>query len=465
MLSYQEEKDIALQYMIDKIFKIYKISEKDSKSQDLFSLELYVTPDCNQNCSYCYLCKHKDDLYPKELRKPETILKNIKILLDYLIEKGLNPGRLDLFSGEIWDTQFGYDVLEAVYQALVKGLKPGMIIIPSNCSFVLKDDSLNMISNYIEKFKEQGVRLCFSCSNDGWYIDKMARPFNNEEEYELKKGTQAYYDCIFDFCKKQNFGFHPMVSAHGIEYWQENFKWWMDNLIEKDFHVHGSIMFLEVRNDDWTEEKIIHFLKYLNFATDYWINNIFPKIAPENNSKEMFQHWVHHELKSSQLSHYTPLMIGAEEYFPGCTIHRSLVVRLGDLAIVPCHRTSYDEFVGGYFKVENDKIVGVHAENIQVMNQVWLNNMQGSPKCGGCIYSDYCLKGCFGSQFESTGDLLYPCETVCDLYKARFIFLYHKYSKLGVLDEKKDKQMLNIIEKIKDTEDYHKWTKITQQII
>ena len=47
MLSYQEEKDIALQYMIDKIFKIYKLSEKDSKNQDLFSLELYVTPDCN----------------------------------------------------------------------------------------------------------------------------------------------------------------------------------------------------------------------------------------------------------------------------------------------------------------------------------------------------------------------------------------------------------------------------------
>ena len=104
MLSYQEEKDIALQYMMDKIFKIYKLSEKDSRNQDLFSLELYVTPDCNQNCSYCYLCKHKDDLYPKELRKPEIILKNIKILLDYLIEKDLNPGRLDLFSGEIWDT-------------------------------------------------------------------------------------------------------------------------------------------------------------------------------------------------------------------------------------------------------------------------------------------------------------------------------------------------------------------------
>ena len=80
-------------------------------------------------------------------------------------------------------------MLEAVYQALVKGLRPGMIIIPSNCSFVLKDDSLNMINSYIEKFNEQGVRLCFSCSNDGWYIDKMARPFNNEEEYELKKGT------------------------------------------------------------------------------------------------------------------------------------------------------------------------------------------------------------------------------------------------------------------------------------
>ena len=466
MLTYQDEKDLALEYMLDKFFTVYKTpTDKQEFMAQQISLELYLTPDCNQNCSYCYLCKYKDQLYPKELRDFPTILKNTQILLDYLIENNMNPHRFDLFSGEIWDTQFGYDVLETVYQAVLKGFKPVLIVIPSNMSFVLKDDSLSIIDSYMDKFKEKGIKVCFSCSNDGWHLDKMTRPFNNENEYELKKGTKAYYDRLFDFCAKWDLGFHPMISAHGIEHWEDNFDWWMETLIERGFNPLSSIMFLEVRNDDWTDDKIIHYLKYLNHSADYWAEKYFPTQTNPDEALFMFQKWIHHKLNTNHQTNYTPLLLSSHSIHPGCTIHRSVIVRMGDLAIVPCHRTSYDEFIGGHFKVEDEKIVGVHADNIQVMNQVWLNNMQGSPKCGNCPYTSYCMKGCFGSQFESTGDLLYPCKTVCNLYIARFIFLYHKYTKMGVLIEPEDKEIENIINQIKDTEEYKKWTQISLQII
>ena len=39
-------------------------------------IELYITPECNQKCTYCYLQKHMEDLYPKEIRNKEQILKN-----------------------------------------------------------------------------------------------------------------------------------------------------------------------------------------------------------------------------------------------------------------------------------------------------------------------------------------------------------------------------------------------------
>lgn len=398
MLTYQEEKDILLTNMLNKFFTIYKqpLDKMDFLAEQM-SLELYITPDCNQNCSYCYLCKHKEELYAKELRDPKKIVKNTEILLDYFIENKMNPYRFDLFSGEIWGTQLGYDVLETVYQAAKKGFHPKLIIIPSNFSFVLKDESLAIIDQYMEKFKEQDIRVCFSCSNDGWYIDKMTRPFNNENEYELKKGTLAYYERIFEFCKKWDLGFHPMISAHGIEHWCENFDWWTKELTNRGFHPLNSIMYLEVRNDDWTQDKIIHYLKYLNHSIDYYLNEYFPTQAPEDEVKFMFGKWVHHKLLSDHQTNYTPLLLSKDNIHPGCTIHRSVVVRMGDLAIVPCHRTSYDEFVGGHFVVENDKIVGVQADNVQVMNQVWLNNMLGSPKCGGCPYTSYCMKGCFGS--------------------------------------------------------------------
>ena len=465
MLSYQEEKNKALEYMLNKFYKIYTLKPNEiTPMADQISLEVYITPDCNQNCSYCYLCKHKEQLYPKDLRDPEKIIKNFRILLNYFIENKMNPPRFDLFSGEIWETQLGRDIFEEIYQAALKGFHPPMIVIPSNFTFVLKDDTLTMIEDYVEKLKDLGIRVCFSCSNDGWYLDSITRPFNDEEQYELKKGTQAYYDRIIQVCKKWDWGFHPMVSAHGIEHWQENFDWWMKTLLENNFNPHAAIMFLEVRNDDWTNDKIIHYLKYLNHSIEYMLD-FFSTTVPKEEVLFMYQKWSHHQLKTDYSTNYTPLALGAEQYYPGCTIHRSIVVRLGDLAIVPCHRTSYDEFVGGHYKVENDKIVGVEAKNIQIMNQVWLNNMQGSPKCGGCDYMAYCLKGCFGSQFESTGDLFYPCETVCNLYKARAIFLYHKYTKLGILEENEDKPFKEMIEKIKDTEDYRKWTSITQEII
>jgi len=38
-------------------------------------------------------------------------------------------------------------------------------------------------------------------------------------------------------------------------------------------------------------------------------------------------------------------------------------VRLGDLAICPCHRQAYDEYLYGHFVVENNRITGIKANN------------------------------------------------------------------------------------------------------
>ncbi len=468
-MTYQEENNLLLKYMINEgIYSIFrKPHDQKDEQEKLFGMEMYITPDCNQNCSYCYLCKYKNELYPKELRDSETIVKNLEIFLNHCIEEGLlYPYRFDLFSGEIWDLELGQKVLETVYNAVCKGFSPSMIVIPSNFSFVLNDDSLNYIDSYMEKFDEYKIKVCWSCSNDGYYLDSKTRPFNNEEQYELKKGTEAYYRRIFDFCKKWTLGFHPMVSAHGIEHWSENFKWWIDTLEHEGFSPLTTIMFLEVRNDDWTDEAIEHYLHYLNTSVDYMLQMFTKNAKDEEEGLELFEKWVHCKLKLGAAGgNYTPLALTKDRLHPGCTVHRSLVVRLGDLAIVPCHRTSYDEFIGGYYQVENDKIVGIQAKNIQIMNQIWLSNHTGSAKCGACPYVSYCMKGCFGSQFESTRELLYPCGTVCDLYKAKFIFLYHKYSKMNILTEPEDKELLSVVEQIKETEDYKKWTSIITQII
>ena len=154
--------------------------------------------------------------------------------------------------------------------------------------------------------------------------------------------------------------------------------------------------------------------------------------------------------------------------WPTCSIARTLTVRLGDLAIVPCHRLSYEEFLFGHFTVENDKIVGMKSKNVVMMNQIWLNNLLGTSKCGSCQYAPICTRGCYGSQFETNKEFLYPCDTVCELYKVRTIFLYEKYKKMGIWDQypnSKNSESYRIVEQVKNTEEYKKWSKIAKDII
>ena len=469
-MTYQEEINLAFDKIYSKTFKaaFQKKTEEKTDLEKRLMLECYVTTDCNQTCSYCYLCKHGNELYPLEYRKPEVILKNFRIFMDYLMEnKMFYPERFDFFSGEIWGMELGNSLLEITYEYILKGFHPTKIIIPSNFSFILDDKMIETLDIFIKNYKEQGVVLAFSCSNDGLYNDVMTRPFNHsEEDAELKKGTAPYYDKLFTYCKERGFGFHPMVSAHGIKYWKENFKWWQEQMRKYDIDPMSSIMFLEVRNDDWTDEAIEHYLKYLNYHIEYYWKNYFK--SPTTSTNQLYKDWIHCRSGYNSAGLYQPATLPRDKFTPGCTISRSLVVRLGDLSIVPCHRTSYDEFIFGKYLLneEGTKIESIQAKNTTFMNQVWLNNYTGVSKCNCCPYNRYCLKGCFGSQFEATGDILYPCETVCDLYKARILFLYAKYSQRDLLDlTGEDKEFTVLIDKVKETKEYEKWMPIIQSII
>lgn len=434
-------------------------------------IEVYITPECNQNCSYCYLCSHGDELYPKDIRNHDTILKNYKMFLDYCVEKKLKPENFDLFSGEIWQSDFGITILEMLYDCLASqsDFVPEKIMIPSNCSFVLNDKALARIENILQKFNDNDnikTYVYFSCSNDGYHIDKDTRPYN-DPKLQQDKNTQEYYTKILDFCIKWKFAFHPMVSAHCIEKWPENYQWWCDELSARGIDPVRGVMLLETRNDDWTEEKLISYIKFLNFRVELNAKILQEKYPECTRPYEAFYRAMSGKIPK-YTNHYDSLKFqNPRDLWPTCSIARSFTVRLGDLAIVPCHRLSYDEFLFGHFTVENDKIVGMTSKNVVMMNQIWLNNLLGASKCGSCLYNSICTRGCYGSQFESNKDFLYPCATVCDLYKVRTIFIYLKYKKIGIWDYPgaKNCESYRIFEKIQNTEEYKKWSKIINNII
>jgi hypothetical protein len=91
--------------------------------------------------------------------------------------------------------------------------------------------------------------------------------------------------------------------------------------------------------------------------------------------------------------------LGEAEESPTCSVADHLTIRLGDLAICPCHRTAYNKYLYGKFVVENDKIVDISAINTQMAIRIlFANNKIASFGCDNCIFSEYCIKVCFGSQ-------------------------------------------------------------------
>ena len=327
---------------------------------------------------------------------------------------------LEFFSGEIWHTQYGLDVLEATLAAMDRGLFVGQVLIPTNASFLLDEIQTCKIQRLIKKFERQGSYLAFSLSLDGLPLEDLTRPLNNTKLVR----DEEFYERAFMFAKHNNFFFHPMVASVSAHKWIENYKWWMEKCEKYEMPLPKSIMTLEVRNDDWTDESIQHYCDWLKFMID----NEVSKFGVRNFTEKLFCYDPYYE-------GYVPFAPTKSDTFAGCTVANSLTVRVGDLAIAPCHRTAYNKYLYGWFMVENDEIIDIKANNPQMAVRILMaNNTLTSLGCDTCIHRDYCLKGCYGTQIENCNDPFIPCKSVCKFFKKKYSFLINYFDEIGVLD-------------------------------
>lgn len=445
--EFEKNQDDLLKYYTDTYLWPLP-SKKRGFHETREGIELIVRPQCNQKCEYCYITQYGKELYPIQLNKKDT-LKNIDLFFDFFFLQRKNYTReIELFAGDLFYDDIFFDILDLLekYFIIIKKEDPDIfelptvISIPSNLAFVYNyPEKAEKVLKRAKEFREKYfTRLLFSWSTDGLYCI---------EGRENKKLSQEYFDTIFKFCKKIGCGFHPMISASNVKYWKENYQWWLD--MYKKFDLSSGTndfqpMMLEVRNNDWTEENIKDYEDFLSFLMEKRFEMC------EKSVKNLTYHLFgieedydndEYAFRVSQTMNYDPLTL----YFNndtifnesmGCGLQKMIHINCTNLSLVLCHRLTYNLFTGGYFKLNenNEHIIGLKSHNVPAY--ITLRNIKFShfPICFSCKYKSFCMKGCYGAQYEASGEVLLPAENVCKMFKRKIqkqIKLLNEYGVIG----------------------------------
>lgn len=103
-----EDNELFNNFLEDYFYKNLK-----KENNDIFNIELIISPKCNLGCRYCYIHKYGKDLFPSEKYDETNIINNLKLILKWFKKQNFHF-RLELFSGELFAQKIGYEVLDEI---------------------------------------------------------------------------------------------------------------------------------------------------------------------------------------------------------------------------------------------------------------------------------------------------------------------------------------------------------------
>lgn len=409
------------------------------------AVEFIISSHCNQKCEYCYFYKHGEELYPPEINKKENILRNLPLLLEWLDEEEYAYNKYDVFSGEFFNLPYWEDVLQIFYDYTVNGGKKRLMTIPTNLSFCMSDEKIKKVEYWIDKIKSCGIDLFLSCSVDGpMELENVERGLYSA----TTKDENNFYDKAFSFVARHAAGFHPMVTREFVKNYKQNYDWWMEQLKKYDMTlmkehtgkiVYDIPMFLEVRDaEQWDDESLENYRQFLWYIAEKDYNDLHQGNL-ESFAYHMLDDFTPDIEDFGEYNNLQPYLIQFPSVFShmGCTVSRGAMFRVGDLALVPCHRTMYPNFIHGHLIVneEGTKIVDVKPENVLLEVKIKnFNPCRSMLKCGNCDLKLFCMRGCLGSQYERNKELFSPEEQVCKLMKIKYKTIHEIAEHYGIYD-------------------------------
>ncbi len=412
----KENDELGKSFLERMYFREWKKNAGERK-ENRATLELDSSYECNLDCKYCYVARYGDELYPDV--DESTIYENAEKAIEWLIANDMNPD-LEMFAGEPLVKDVNFEILNMVLDKFEDVEKsPRRIVIPTNFTWIKSEEYLERVEKLMERSRAHDMPIYLSASIDGKYCSDNRPPIEFTEED---------YDRIFEFAKRWNVGFHPMIYSEGIEKWKENFLWFQEKFQEHDIPF-DHIYLLEVRNREWGKEQINEFGEFLKWLVDWTMS----KLGKEDFLDFLFENGFN--ILSNPL--------GTVGRGIGCSIQSTVFLRLADLGIVPCHRLSYDQFNLAQLG-ENDASpdgddaaadlgVSINRPELLVGHSAFDNDYQ--PMCEQCMINRLCTGQCLGAMYEETGDMFSPIPNVCRLKFKKVASLVEKFKEIGILED------------------------------
>ncbi|MDD4931111.1 MAG: hypothetical protein PHG66_03070 [Candidatus Colwellbacteria bacterium] len=418
--EFKKENDAVAESFIKRYFIDPWKSDDRKVWEHSRNFEVFFGTKCPFGCKYCYLNRKGDDLYPTDIQRDDVLIANMAKVLEWMKRENMAPKGFLFFSGEPFVQEACMKAIDMTLDAFAESeKKPEQITVPTGFGFMFYPEMVERVEKLMEKSRRVGIPIHLSASIDGKHCEPN-RPFKDQ----TIKRDDEFYDKAFSFMAKWKIGAHPMIYSDLIENWKDNWKWFQEKFLKHGIPFY-KIYLLEVRNAEWSPDQIGRFSEFIDFLIEWTYEKVFNKNA-DHTLDFIFNHGFN-LLRNSFLE--------GDGRGMKCALQDYMFLRLGDLAWVPCHRTSYDQFIFGRFIEKNGKIDGFSSDNSDLIPAIYSMKGEDMPYCENCAIRDLCVQGCLGSQYEATGDLFSPIPTVCELEHVKVFTIIKTLKRLGLIDK------------------------------